>query len=75
MTSSAKFFQDYINGLKTNLKLGNATEHTHRPVLKTLLESAGDKHHSNQRAEADCVRRSRFRRYQNDSESVDRRVR
>ena len=43
MTSSAKFFQDYINGLQTNLKLGNATEHTHRPVLKTLLESAGDK--------------------------------
>ncbi len=42
MTSSAKFFQDYINGLKTNLKLGNATEHTHRPVLKILLESFGD---------------------------------
>ena len=42
MTSSAKFFQDYINGLQTNLKLGNATEHTHRPALKTLLESFGD---------------------------------
>ena len=42
MTSSAKFFQDYINDLKTNLELGNATEHTHRPVLKTLLESVGD---------------------------------
>ncbi|MCY4082057.1 MAG: N-6 DNA methylase [Caldilineaceae bacterium] len=42
MTSNAKLFQDYINGLKTNLKLGNATEHTHRPVLKILLESFGD---------------------------------
>ena len=42
MASNAKLFQDYINGLQTNLKLGNATEHTHRPVLKTLLESFGD---------------------------------
>ena len=43
MTSNAKLFQDYINGLQSNLKLGNATEHTHRTVLKTLLESVGDR--------------------------------
>ena len=42
MASYGKLFQDYLNGLQTNLKLGNATEHTHRPVLKTLLESVGD---------------------------------
>ena len=43
MASNARLFRDYINGLQTNLKLGNATEHTHRPVLKTLLESIGDR--------------------------------
>lgn len=29
----------YITSLEQNLKLGNATEHTHRPALKTLIES------------------------------------
>ncbi len=43
MANYGKLFQDYLNGLQTNLKLGNATEHTHRPVLKTLLESVGDR--------------------------------
>ena len=43
MVGNTKLFQDYINGLQTNLKLGNATEHTHRTVLKTLLESVGDR--------------------------------
>ena len=42
MASNASIFRDYVNGLQTNLKQGNATEHTHRPVLKTLLESVGD---------------------------------
>ena len=32
-------FRDYIRELQDNLALGNATEHTHRPALKTLLES------------------------------------
>lgn len=43
MASYGNLFRDYLNGLQTNLKLGNATEHTHRPVLKTLLESIGDR--------------------------------
>ncbi len=42
MASYGDLFRDYLNGLQTNLKLGNATEHTHRPVLKSLLESFGD---------------------------------
>ncbi len=42
MASNASLFRDYVKGLQTNLKQGNATEHTHRPVLKTLLESTGD---------------------------------
>ena len=42
MASNASLFRDYVKDLQTNLKQGNATEHTHRPVLKTLLESAGD---------------------------------
>lgn len=42
MASYGDLFRDYLNGLQTNLKLGNATEHTHRSVLKALLESFGD---------------------------------
>ena len=33
-------FRKYITDIQQNLKLGNATEHTHRPTLKVLLESA-----------------------------------
>ena len=33
-------FRKYFNGLQANLSRGNATEHTHRPALKRLLESA-----------------------------------
>jgi hypothetical protein len=29
----------YLASIETALKAGNATEHTHRPTLKTLLES------------------------------------
>ena len=43
MASNDRLFRDYIKGLQTNLSLGNATEHTHRPVLKTMLESVGDR--------------------------------
>ena len=43
MASNDRLFRDYIKSLQTNLSLGNATEHTHRPVLKTLLESVGDR--------------------------------
>ena len=42
MASYGALLRDYLNGLQTNLKLGNATEHTHRPALKALLESFGD---------------------------------
>ena len=42
MAGNDRLFRDYIKSLQTNLSLGNATEHTHRPVLKNLLESVGD---------------------------------
>ena len=29
----------YLKAVETALKAGNSTEHTHRPALKTLLES------------------------------------
>src|ERR1051325_11050216 len=32
-------FTGYLSALSQNLKHGDATEHTHRPALKTLLES------------------------------------
>jgi hypothetical protein len=32
---------DYLSALNQNLRHGDATEHTHRPALKTLLESLG----------------------------------
>jgi len=31
-------FKNYLNTIKRNLSIGNATEHTHRPALKDLLE-------------------------------------
>ena len=35
-------FRTYVRSLNDNLVLGNATEHTHRPALKTLIESVRD---------------------------------
>ena len=35
-------FRTYVRGLNDNLALGNATEHTHRSALKTLIESIRD---------------------------------
>ena len=35
-------FRKYIGTLNDSLSRGNATEHTHRPALKTLLESVRD---------------------------------
>ncbi|GAK59511.1 DNA methyltransferase/helicase [Candidatus Vecturithrix granuli] len=32
-------FKHYLNSIETALKAGNATEHTHRPALKALIES------------------------------------
>ena len=33
-----KTFRDYVSALQDSLDHGDATEHTHRPALKTLLE-------------------------------------
>ena len=35
-------FRGYVRSLNDNLSLGNATEHTHRSALKTLIESVRD---------------------------------
>ena len=35
-------FRQYVREIRESLELGNATEHTHRPAFKTLLESAYD---------------------------------
>mgnify|MGYP003589018115 CR=1 FL=1 len=34
-------FADYLREIRKSLDKGDATEHTHRPALKTLLESCG----------------------------------
>jgi len=36
-------FKTYIQTLQADLARGNASEHTHRPALKTLLESLGER--------------------------------
>jgi len=33
------YFKDYLSAVENALKASNATEHTHRPSLKVLLES------------------------------------
>ena len=40
--ADARVFREYINQLQANVARGNATEHTHRPALQTLLQSAVD---------------------------------
>ena len=40
--ANARIFRDYVKELRDAASLGNATEHTHRTALKTLLESAVD---------------------------------
>ena len=42
MTDAAGALRRYLDELRANLAQGNATEHTHRPALKTLLEAVGD---------------------------------
>jgi hypothetical protein len=32
-------FKDYLAQIEQAYKAGNATEHTHRPALKTLVEA------------------------------------
>ena len=38
--AEASIYREYVRKLQTNLTQGNSTEHTHRPALKSLLESA-----------------------------------
>ena len=40
--ADASIFRDYVKELQAAVSLGNATEHTHRPALQTLLQSAVD---------------------------------
>jgi len=42
MSDSLKAFNAYIRTIEKELALGNATEHTHRPALKTLFESLAE---------------------------------
>ena len=39
MSANLKPFKDYIDSIANELAAGNATEHTHRPALKTLIEA------------------------------------
>jgi hypothetical protein len=41
MNKETKPFLDYVHALEKELTAGNATEHTHRPTLKALLETLG----------------------------------
>src|SRR4051812_16249017 len=36
---SANCWTTYLKSIRSNLVAGNATEHTHRPALKTLVEA------------------------------------
>ena len=36
-------YRNYISELNKYYETGDATEHTHRPALKTLIEAVGDK--------------------------------
>lgn len=38
--AGSSIFRDYIRELRENIERGDATEHTHRPALKALLEAA-----------------------------------
>lgn len=38
MSISAAAFRTYLQEVENNLRQGNATEHTHRPALKTLIQ-------------------------------------
>ena len=40
--TDTRLFREYVRELNDNISGDNATEHTHRPALKTLLESVRD---------------------------------
>ena len=52
MTPAA--FRTYIQTLRANIAQGNATEHTHRPALQTLLESDAGISAINEPKRIDC---------------------
>lgn len=35
-------FAEYVRDIRKNLEKGDATEHTHRPALKDILEACGE---------------------------------
>lgn len=41
--SNQAAFKIYLSSIEKNLNAGNATEHTHRPALKTLIETIANK--------------------------------
>ncbi len=43
MTTKTSHISAYLRDIEKNLKRGNATEHTHRPALKALIEAAGER--------------------------------
>jgi hypothetical protein len=43
MNNLRKPLLDYIRALEKELAAGNSTEHTHRPILKTQVETLGEK--------------------------------
>jgi len=42
MSVDLKSVHEYMRAIEKELASGNATEHTHRPVLKTLIEKLAD---------------------------------
>ena len=50
MSVELKPFQDYIHAIEKKLALGDATEHSHYPVLRELLESVGKEGRAGERA-------------------------
>ena len=53
---------EYLRKLERALKRGDATEHTHRPALKELIEALDETGHRHQRTETFRLRRARLRR-------------
>jgi len=41
MPANPSHISSYLKNIEKNLKHGDATEHTHRPALKALIEAAG----------------------------------
>ncbi len=56
MGNDLKLVQDYIRTIEKELVAGNATEHTHRPALKALIEDlASGVTTTNEPSRIECV--------------------